>query len=106
MMGEGHAPVVAVLLASAKGRKPAPSIFAPIGVRPLHPEQDSARFAGNFGCGRGTVMGAKGGDYRPHPYLCAKSHPPVVAVLLASQEADESITAPKGHGPPNSAAFS
>jgi hypothetical protein len=31
-------------------------------------------------------MGAKRGDYRPHPYLCAKSHPPVVAVLLASQE--------------------
>jgi len=22
-------------------------------------------------------MGAKGGDYRPHPYLCAKSHPPL-----------------------------
>ena len=50
-------------------------------------------------------MGAKGGDYRPHPYLCAKSHPPVVAVLLASQEADESITAPKGRGLPDPAAF-
>jgi hypothetical protein len=30
-------------------------------------------------------MGAKGGDYRPHPYLSAKSHPPLWQVLLASQ---------------------
>jgi hypothetical protein len=38
-------------------------------------------------------MGAKRGDYRPHPYLCAKSHPPVVAVLLASQANLRSSTA-------------
>jgi hypothetical protein len=37
--------------------------------------------------------------------MAAEGHAPVVAVLLASDEADESIAAPIGHGPPNSAAF-
>jgi hypothetical protein len=37
--------------------------------------------------------------------LVGEGHAPVVAVLLASAKPDESIAAPKGHGPPDPAAF-
>ena len=36
--------------------------------------------------------------------LVGESHAPVVTVLLAFAKADESIAAPKGHGPPDPAA--
>jgi hypothetical protein len=80
-------------------------IFAPKGVRPSHPEQDFIRFAGIFGFGRGTVMGAKGGDYRPHPYLSAKSHPPLWQYFSRLRRADERIFAPKGHRSPHPLVF-
>jgi hypothetical protein len=37
--------------------------------------------------------------------LVGEGHAPVVAVLLASAKPDESIAAPKGHGPPDPPAF-
>jgi hypothetical protein len=37
--------------------------------------------------------------------MVGEGHAPVVAVLLAVCQADESIPAPKGHGPQDPAAF-
>jgi hypothetical protein len=64
-VGEGHAPVVAVLSRPQKGKKPL--IFAPKGACPPRPEQESGRFAEIYGFREGHRNGGKRGDRRPLP---------------------------------------
>jgi len=100
--GEGHAPVVTVLLASAKkGKKADESIAAPKGHGPLHPAA--------FPVQNNRFQGAAGRVHRSpswtpsQPLRCwwARAMPPLWQYFtrLRKKKPDESIAAPKGHGP-------
>jgi hypothetical protein len=88
-------PVVAVLLASAKGRGPR---------TPVAFSLQTGRFQGTT---KGTMIGLCGPPYRPGR-RCARGegHAPVRAVLVTSAKADEPIFVPKGRRPRTTKAFS
>jgi hypothetical protein len=103
--GEGHAPVVAVLLREEKKSQTTP-LLPPKGADPGPPSPfplQNGLFRGTAGRGHDRLSWTPG---KAAAVMAGEAHAAVVAVLLASAKRRTSpFRAPKGHGPPDPVSF-